>query len=187
MEVSVAGKIIFPVVDNLKCCTGCKKIQPVHEFKKSSNGDRLASKCRDCRRAACRSWYLRNIESERQRARDRMKVYGPKERERNKKWALENPEKARYHSRKKLLGQKYNMTIEEHDALFAAQNFSCAACGSETPNSKKGWSTDHCHASGIVRGILCHHCNVGIGHAKDNIEVLRMWISYLERSNIHNP
>ena len=73
-------------------------------------------------------------------------------------------------------------TIEEHDALFAAQGFACGACGADSPNSKKGWSTDHCHETGKVRGILCHHCNVGLGHAKDDISALRAWISYLERS-----
>ena len=167
----------------LKICTRCKLQKPLSEFNRKSSGG-LVSRCRDCRRLACREWYARNLETERERARNRMRVYGPAERERNRKWAAENPEKARYHSRKKLLRKKYNMTIEEHDALFAAQGHACGACGSESPNSKKGWSTDHCHTTGAVRGILCHHCNVGIGHAKDNTKTLRAWISYLERGQV---
>lgn len=178
----MAEKIIFPAAGNLKCCTGCKFTKPVSEFSNKTKPTKLLSRCRDCRRAGCRAWYERNIESERERARNRMKVYGPKERERNRIWAAANPEKARHHSRKKLLGKKYNMTIEEHDALFASQGFACGACGSPSPSSKKGWSTDHCHKTGVVRGIVCHHCNIGIGHAKDNIETIRLWISYLERS-----
>lgn len=177
----MAGRIIFPVVDNLKCCTGCKLTKPASEFSNKTT-TKLLSKCRDCRRALCRAWYERNIDSERERARNRMKVYGPKQRAANKKWALENPEKARYHSRKKLLGSKYNMTIAEHDAMFASQGFACGACGSSDPNSKKGWSTDHCHKTGVIRGIVCHHCNIGIGHAKDSIKTLRAWISYLEKT-----
>jgi hypothetical protein len=31
-----------------------------------------------------------------------------------------------------------------------------------------------------VRGLLCHPCNVMIGLAKDNIEVLEMAIKYLK-------
>lgn len=179
----MAGVTLFPVVNNLKRCTGCELEKPQAEFLNGGKlrPNKLQSRCRDCRKAACREWYARNIESERQRARDRMKVYGPVQRAANKKWALENPERARHHSRKKLLSQKYNMTIEEHDAMFAAQGFACGACGSPEPNSKKGWSTDHCHSTGKVRGIVYHHCDIGIGHAKDSVETLRRWIAYLER------
>jgi hypothetical protein len=178
----MAGKIIFPVVDNLKRCTVCRENKPAAEYNIKSKPGKLKSSCRDCRRARCRAWYEQNIESERQRARDRIKVYGAKDKERNRLWAAANPEKARHNSRKKLLGKKYNMTIEEHDALFVSQGSVCGACGSPEPGSKKGWSTDHCHKTGVVRGIVCHHCNIGIGHAKDNIETIRSWIAYLERS-----
>lgn len=178
----MAGVVLHPIINGAKRCTKCASDKPVSDFAIIKATGKLTSNCRECRKASCRSWYLRNIDSERERSRNRMKVYGPKKRAANKKWALENPEKARHHSRKKLLGKKYNMTIEEHDALFASQGFACAACGADAPNSKKGWSTDHCHSSGRVRGILCHHCNVGIGHAKDNIETLRNWIAYLEKS-----
>ena len=173
---------LFPESYKLKCCSSCKHEKPVSEFNKSKNSrDGLQGKCRSCGRAMCRDWYNRNIDEQRERARNRAKVYGPKQRAANKKWALENPEKARYHSRKKLLSKNYNMSIEAHDALFASQGFSCGACGSPSPNSKKGWSTDHCHKTGVVRGIVCHHCNIGIGHAKDSIETIKKWISYLER------
>lgn len=173
-----------PDREELKRCARCDLQKPLIDFRNNkAKPDSIRSYCRECRKAICREWYLRNIESERQRARDRIKVYGVADRERNKKWALENPARARHHSRKKLLSKKYNMTIEEHDELFAAQGFACGACGSPSPNSKKGWSTDHCHASEAVRGILCHHCNVGIGHAKDSVETLRRWIAYLERGS----
>ena len=57
--------------------------------------------------------------------------------------------------------------------MLVAQGGRCAACGTREPGTKKGWHVDHCHETGAVRGILCHHCNVGIGKAKDNIETLR--------------
>ena len=174
---------LSPDSNNLKLCWSCKLTKPFSDFNKCKTGSHgLQGRCRDCGRMQCRAWYERNKESERERARNRARVYGPKERERNKQWAAANPEKARHHSRKKLLGKKYNMTVEEHDGLFASQGFACGACGSPNPNSKKGWSTDHCHKTGVIRGIVCHHCNIGIGHAKDNAETLRKWIAYLERS-----
>lgn len=40
---------------------------------------------------------------------------------------------------------------------------------------------DHCHKTGIVRGLLCGHCNLTLGHAKDNPETLRRLMAYLER------
>lgn len=40
---------------------------------------------------------------------------------------------------------------------------------------------DHCHTSGIVRGILCWHCNVGIGHFRDDINTLYRAIKYIEK------
>jgi hypothetical protein len=39
---------------------------------------------------------------------------------------------------------------------------------------------DHCHRTGRFRGWLCHHCNTGLGAARDNPEILRRMIDYLE-------
>lgn len=183
MSAVMATDNLFPQSADLKRCSRCKAEKPLEFFNKSKTSrDGLQHKCKDCGRAECRSWYEKNKEKEQYKARKRGRINGPKQRERMKLWALANPERARYHSRKKLLGKKYNMTIEEHDALFASQGFVCGACGSPSPNSKKGWSTDHCHATGKVRGIVCHHCNIGIGHAKDNVQTMRKWVEYLERS-----
>lgn len=169
--------------EKLKRCYDCGQSKPLSKFNKcASTKDGRQTRCRSCGNAWCREWYNRNIESERARARAKPSDDIEKRRVWNKRWAEANPDRVRYHSRKKLLGKKYNMTIEEHDALFAAQGFACGACGSPSPNSKKGWSTDHCHKTGVVRGILCHHCNVGIGHAKDSAETLRQWISYLQKA-----
>lgn len=43
---------------------------------------------------------------------------------------------------------------------------------------------DHCHKTGIVRGILCFNCNHGLGNFKDNIELLKKSIEYLEKNNV---
>lgn len=178
----MAGSSLFQDSEILKRCTRCHTAKPLSEFNKNKLGKSgLSSRCRECGRKLCRDWYERNKETERQKSRRRMRIRGPLDRQRAKEWAAANPERARYHSRKKLFRTKYNMTIEEHDALFASQGFACGACGSAGPNSKKGWSTDHCHDTGIVRGILCHHCNVGLGHAKDSVETMKKWIAYIER------
>jgi len=82
--------------------------------------------------------------------------------------------------------QRYGLTVEAWDALFAQQGFSCAACGSLDPGRKNGhWSTDHDHAreDTHVRAILCSSCNLSLGLVKDNIPRLQALIGYLERYN----
>lgn len=40
---------------------------------------------------------------------------------------------------------------------------------------------DHSHSTGLFRGWLCHHCNLILGHAKDNPSILRLLADYLEK------
>ena len=40
---------------------------------------------------------------------------------------------------------------------------------------------DHCHISGLSRGMLCTKCNVLLGMCKDDIEVLKSAIKYLNK------
>ncbi len=39
---------------------------------------------------------------------------------------------------------------------------------------------DHNHTSGKFRGMLCNHCNRGLGNFKDNINTLQAAIEYLK-------
>ena len=42
---------------------------------------------------------------------------------------------------------------------------------------------DHNHESGKFRGMLCNHCNRGLGNFKDNINTLQAAIEYLKEKN----
>lgn len=53
----------------------------------------------------------------------------------------------------------------------------CAICG--TDGGDKGLFLDHNHATGAMRGWLCHHCNAGIGHFKDDPALLARAIGYV--------
>ena len=73
---------------------------------------------------------------------------------------------------------KARHTLAELEKVYDANNGLCAICGS--PPGKRKLQLDHCHASGKLRGLLCHSCNVGLGSFKDDKEVMLRAIRYLE-------
>lgn len=74
----------------------------------------------------------------------------------------------------------YGITPEQRDEIFVSQGSCCAICKT-TNHGKRTWHTDHCHSTKKVRGVLCHHCNLLLGQAKDNIDTLKAAIKYLRR------
>jgi hypothetical protein len=98
-----------------------------------------------------------------------------------------NNEKEREHYREFRLKQNFNMILEEYEEMFQKQKGLCAICGQpETYINKNAkqpiWlAVDHCHKTGIVRGLLCRNCNAMIGNAKDNTETLERGIAYLKK------
>ena len=81
----------------------------------------------------------------------------------------------------KKIKRKFGITPEEYNALLEQQNFRCAICKRPEPNgrSNKKWHIDHCHETGIIRGLLCHSCNTSLGHFKDSVCLLEKAIDYL--------
>lgn len=73
----------------------------------------------------------------------------------------------------------YGLSKNDYLSLLKKQNYKCAICQSELIPWNKGTHVDHCHITNIVRGLLCHHCNLLLGNAKDNINVLKKAIEYL--------
>ena len=58
-----------------------------------------------------------------------------------------------------------------------AQNYCCAICETDKPGKRaKRWFVDHDHKTNKVRKLLCHQCNLGLGHFKENVELLqKLW------------
>ena len=89
-----------------------------------------------------------------------------------------------HRSRKHNL-KKYGLTVEDYDRMLKEQNGKCLICLSEEAcRTYASYSlfVDHCHETGKVRGLLCHHCNSGLGHFKDSEELLKKAIGYLNES-----
>lgn len=96
----------------------------------------------------------------------------------NKKWAEKNWQKRRNSN----LKYYYGVDFEYFDALKEAQNNSCAICKSVFVNERHT-HLDHCHTTKTIRGILCNHCNRGLGAFKDSIDILKSAQKYLEIYN----
>ena len=135
--------------------------------------------------------------SKRSREKNKDKV-----RARQKKWVEANREyvsaKGRewYESNKEhqaniMMQRRVNLTLVQYAEILASQGGGCAICGST--ESKKGdrvirFSVDHDRSccpddtscGSCVRGLLCNHCNLGIGHLRDSTELLEAAIAYLK-------
>lgn len=86
---------------------------------------------------------------------------------------------------------RYGMTVEDHDAMLAAQDGVCAICGNPPdPDGVRAASRlhiDHDHATGRVRGLLCNLCNVGIGKFRDDVDLLAGAMAYLLLADGETP
>ena len=82
------------------------------------------------------------------------------------------------------LKEKYNITLEQYNEMLIKQNSKCATCGKDQSKFKRAFDVDHNHITGKVRGLLCWHCNLLIGHAKEDINILKNAIKYMEDCNL---
>lgn len=90
----------------------------------------------------------------------------------------------RHRRAERFLVHKYGFGLQEYLRLSAAQGDACGACKRENDlsSSRTMLHVDHCHATGKVRGLLCGHCNRGLGLFGDSVTVLRGAIAYLEKA-----
>ena len=85
------------------------------------------------------------------------------------------------------LKRKYGLTLAQFNAVLAKQEGRCALCRTTKwgDDRKSNPHVDHNHATGVVRGLLCHRCNVAIAFFDDDIDKLRAAISYLSPGENH--
>lgn len=144
-----------------KTCSRCKEIKPVTEFHKSTNYyDGLDKRCKQCSYELHNDWRRNNL--------------GKVAASQRAKYA-KDPDRFKDYEKKR----RYGLTSGEYDTMLTKQNSKCAICFTETPGGKGAFHVDHCHASGLIRGLLCHHCNLGLGNFKSNPEFLQQAIRYL--------
>lgn len=79
----------------------------------------------------------------------------------------------------------YGLSVDDYRTMLVKQGGVCAICQKpETSKANNGYTknlaVDHCHSTGKVRGLLCHHCNTALGKFKDDITLLEAAIKYLK-------
>jgi hypothetical protein len=81
---------------------------------------------------------------------------------------------------KRLTGEEraavHGLTVDQYQAMVKEQGGLCAICG----GAMKRICIDHDHETGAVRGLLCHNCNVALGHLRDSPALLRAAADYVE-------
>lgn len=87
-------------------------------------------------------------------------------------------------ARAKRILQFFNLTLPEWDKISKYQRDCCYICGRK-PKPGKNLSTDHCHKTGLVRGLLCNICNRLLGKIErqwgpDVLKVILQAVDYLK-------
>jgi hypothetical protein len=98
-----------------------------------------------------------------------------------KKWQQANVDKVKNNG----LKYQYGITLAKYLEILEAQNGRCILCDTDTPGGRGSFHVDHCHNSGKIRGLLCHHCNVGLGHFKDQESLLLKAALYLHNHRVN--
>ncbi len=84
------------------------------------------------------------------------------------------------HLRKnKKLKDRYGITLVQYNEMVKKQSGKCAICENECK-----LHVDHCHVTGVVRGLLCNGCNRAIGFFNDEPRKLLKAVSYIVKAKL---
>lgn len=114
-------------------------------------------------------------------------VATPKQQERIVRFLTNHPELLAQltedSSRLRARCSSYGTTVAWWLIFVAQQNGRCGVCHQQ-PDNIMSLFIDHDHESGAVRGLLCHGCNVGLGHlgvdGRGDVERLESAMVYIK-------
>jgi len=152
--------------------------------------------CKSCKSDYDRKRYLDNLIKRREQAavyasnnKENKRNYDKNYRKINKDKVLSSKKerkasgKSYIEARRSSIKRKYNISLEDYDTMLNNQLGKCKICGATESNHKSSvLYIDHCHKTNKIRGLLCHHCNYGLGGFRDNIEYLNSAIEYLKEN-----
>lgn len=138
----------------MKRCPRCEQTKPLDEFyRRGETG--VGGWCKDCVKADRKAVYAADPEPIKARVRARVEA---------------EPRKVR----DEVLRRLYGITLDDYEAMLDRQGGHCATC----PSTER-LGVDHCHESGVVRGLLCNRCNLVLGMVGDDPVVLEAMVGYL--------
>jgi hypothetical protein len=153
-------------------CDRCQRARDAEKRYKECNREQVLRKAREHQRIT----YAADPDAKREIKRLSDERHREKRRAQNRvNYYARDPDERRAYYRKKFGGI---LDAERAPAVFAAQGCMCAICR-RTEHGGKGWHADHSHATGLLRGVLCHFCNTGMGSLQDSVEILERAIAYL--------
>ena len=142
--------------------------------RKESNPEEYLQLMRD----RAKEYRLKDLEKARKKDRESSRTYRGQNREKINAWqreyrlknkekfqmySLKRKPKQQIYSRLKLLS-KYGLTQEAYNQILLKQEGKCAIC--KTPFIDINPNIDHCHTTGLVRGLLCSPCNIVLGYVE---------------------
>lgn len=138
-----------------------------------------ARKNRERVKAVKRKHYLKNIERYREnrkkwyeRNRSKVKAYQHEYREKNREKVNARDEKAR-------LMRRYGLGRDQLHLFLKKRNEKCPVC---LRKSKKVLAFDHCHRTGVLRGLICGKCNSAIAFLDEDPVIMRRLADYVSKS-----
>ena len=151
-----------------KRCTRCKVEKAIVDFGVAKDERRktagVKSWCKRCESEYQKTIYANNPQKQRERRALYLSRYRDKYNASRKKNRL-----AIYISES---ARKYKATKEQIQNLLSVG--CCEICG-----GNNRLSIDHCHKANRVRGLLCDCCNNLLGRCRDNTDILRKAMRYL--------
>lgn len=77
--------------------------------------------------------------------------------------------------RAQRLLDNFNLSEVDWQKMYDFQKGLCAIC----KKRMKKPNVDHCHITGLVRGLLCPRCNRALGRFGDNLVLLMAAVAFL--------
>ena len=165
-------------------CSTCKAEKPLSDYPGVRN-----YYCRDCRTAYRRRWKESNRERERlikerwiaanpERSKATYQSWQERNRDRVRRVKTTYREENRGRVRAWNRFGRYGITETVFREMLADQDHRCAICLGDIDADNS--HIDHCHATGMIRCILCPGCNQGLGNFRENEDALLAAAAYLQ-------
>lgn len=155
----------------IKFCKNCLSDKSVDDYYIA----KIGKKNQPIYQAVCKSCHN-------QRSLDRIKSLSEEDR---KSLSKKNNDRLRVsgYAKNYRLKRNYSISTGQYEEMLKEQLGGCAICETTISYGSKSLAVDHCHQTGKVRGLLCTACNTALGLLKEDMELFKKSIQYLELHN----